>query len=233
MSRDGIAYERPAAATPAPGRAIIRTILRDVAPQDLGDGAVLFHEHLSARWGRPTQFSDDVALIAQEVKASRGDGVACIVDAGHPDIGRSMAALRQIANDSGVAIVASGGYYTQRLFPSDLTTKSVDTLADELVRDAQAERHGAFGEIGQEGEMTPDERKVFQAVGKAHVRTGLPVFTHNAYMGRRQARVAPDAALRQLDLLETAGVDPRHVALGHMCCLDEAEATVAQQVAKR
>jgi phosphotriesterase-related protein len=212
---------------------IIRTVLADVSPRALGDGAVLFHEHLSARWGRATHFSDDVALIAQEVRASRGDGVACIVDAGHPDIGRSVAALRQIANDSGVAIVASGGYYTQRLFPPDLAAKSVDTLADELVRDAQAERHGAFGEIGQEGEMTPDERKVFQAVGKAHVRTGLPVFTHNAYMGRRPARVAPDAALRQLDLLESAGVDPRQVALGHMCCLDDAEATVAQQVAKR
>ena len=57
----------------------------------------------------------------------------------------------------------------------------MDTLAGELVRDAAAERHGAFGEIGQEGEMTADERKVSQAVGKAHVRTGLPVFTHNAY----------------------------------------------------
>jgi phosphotriesterase-related protein len=194
---------------------------------------VLFHEHLSARWGRATHFSDDVALMADEVKATRQEGVACIVDAGHPDIGRRMSALRQIAADSGVPIVASGGYYTQRLFPADVASKSVDTLADELVRDAAAERHGAFGEIGQEGEMTADERKVFQAVGRAHVRTGLPVFTHNAYMGSRASRVAPDAALRQLDLLESAGVAPSHVALGHMCCLDEPSVAVAREVARR
>lgn len=219
--------------TAAPRRPIIRTLLGDIEPQALGDGAVLFHEHLSARWGRPTHFSDDAALMAEEVKASRADGVACIVDAGHPDIGRSMRALETIASASGVPIVASGGYYTQRLFPAEIAQKSVDTLADELVKDAVAQRHGAFGEIGQEGEMTADERRVFQAVGKAHVRTGLPIFTHNAYMGTRAARVSADAALRQLDLLESVGVNPRRVALGHVCCLHEPDAAVARQAAAR
>ena len=156
-------------------------------PASLADGAILFHEHLSARWGRPTHFSDDVALIAEEVKASRTDGVACIVDAGHPDIGRSMSALQQIATASGMPIVASGGFYTQRLYPSDISSKSVDTLADEMVRAAAAERHGALGEIGQEGEMTADEQRVFQAVGKAHVRIRLPIFTHNAWGRDRHA----------------------------------------------
>jgi phosphotriesterase-related protein len=221
-----------ASQTPASG-AIIRTVQADIAPASLADGAILFHEHLSARWGRPTHFSDDVALIAEEVKASRTDGVACIVDAGHPDIGRSMSALQQIATASGMPIVASGGFYTQRLYPSDISSKTVDTLADEMVRAAAAERHGALGEIGQEGEMTADEQRVFQAVGKAHVRTRLPIFTHNAYMGTRPARVKPDAALGQLDLLESAGVKPQSVALGHMCCLHEPGAAIAQQVAKR
>ncbi len=224
---------RPVQGTAFPPGAIIRTVLKDFEPNALGEGAVLFHEHLSVRWGRPTHFSDDVALIAEEVKASRKDGVACIVDASHPDIGRSISALRQIATTSGVPIVASGGYYTQRLFPADIGKKSVDVLADELVRDAAEQHHGAFGEIGQEGEMTADERRVFQAVGKAHARTRLPIFTHNAYMGKRTARVTPDSALRQLDLLESVGVEPHHVAIGHLCCLDEPSAAVARQVAKR
>ena len=201
-------------------------------PASLADGAILFHEHLSARWGRPTHFSDDVALIAEEVKASRTDGVACIVDAGHPDIGRSMSALQQIATASGMPIVASGGFYTQRLYPSDISSKSVDTLADEMVRAAAAERHGALGEIGQEGEMTADEQRVFQAVGKAHVRSACRS-SPTTRMGTRPARVKPDAALGQLDLLESAGVKPQSVALGHMCCLHEPGAAIAQQVAKR
>jgi phosphotriesterase-related protein len=197
---------------------------------------VLFHEHLSARWGRPQHFTDDVALIAAEVKASRADGIACIVDAGHADLGRSLDALTRIATDSGMPVVASGGYYTQRLFPPDLAAKSEDALTEELVQDAARYRFGAFGEIGQElGEMTADERKVFRAVGRAHVRTGLPIFTHSPYVGTR-AKAAPvprDTALRHLDLLESVGVAPVHVALGHMCCLDDPKAVVAQQVAKR
>lgn len=217
-------------------RPIIRTILRDLSPDEIGPGAVLFHEHLSARWGRAQHFSDDVTLIAEEVKSTRADGIACIVDAGHPDIGRSIDALRRIATESGMPVVASGGYYTQRLFPPDLAAKSEEALVDELVQDAAKQRFGAFGEIGQElGEMTADERKVFRAVGKAHVRTGLPIFTHSPYTGARAgaAPVPREAALHQLDLLESMGVRPERVALGHMCCLDDPKATVAQQVAKR
>ena len=217
-------------------RPIIRTILKDITPDALGPGAVLFHEHLSARWGRPKHFTDDVALMADEVKASRSDGIACIVDAGHPDIGRSIDALKRIATDSGMPVVASGGYYTQRLYPPDLAGKSEDALVEELVQDAARQRFGAFGEIGQElGEMSADERKVFRAIGRAHVRTGLPIFTHSPYTGVR-ANAAPvprEAALRHLDLLESMGVAPAHVALGHMCCLDDPKALIAQQVAKR
>jgi len=89
-----------------PSGAIIRTLLNDIAPEAMGAGAVLFHEHLSARWGRPQHFTDDVGLIAEEVRSSGTDGIACIVDAGHPDIGRNIDALRRIATESGIPIVA-------------------------------------------------------------------------------------------------------------------------------
>jgi len=42
-----------------------------------------------------------------------------------------------------------------------------------------------------------------------------------------------DAALRQLDILETAGADPRHVAIGHVCCLDDVTAEIPKRLAKR
>jgi phosphotriesterase-related protein len=83
--------------------------------------------------------------------------------------------------------------------------------------------------------LTDDEKKVFQAVAKAHLRTGLPIFTHNAYTGTRPTPnpVPPDAALRQLDVLEGAGARPEHIAIGHVCCLDDPKADVAQQLARR
>ena len=39
--------------------------------------------------------------------------------------------------------------------------------------------------------------------------------------------------LRQLDLFEAVGVNPAHVAIGHVCCLDDPKAAVAIALAKR
>src|SRR5262249_57053217 len=92
---------------------------------------------------------------------------------------------------------------------------------------------GAFGEIGENGNapMSELERKVFRAVGKAHTRTNLPIFTHNAY--GTGPNVPSDAALRQLDVFESVGVHPGRVAIGHTCCLDDPKADVIKQIAKR
>jgi phosphotriesterase-related protein len=227
--------------------AVIRTLLKDVPPESL-NGPVLFHEHLSIRYpltralaeaqGRPVpvSFTDDVDLMVEETRAAGKDGVSCIVDGGHPDMDRDLAALTRIAKESGVAIVASGGFYMQRNYPAEIATKTVDQIADDLARDAVAQRLGAFGEIGQQGGvLTEGERKVFAAVAKAQARTGIPIFTHNAYTGVRivDPPVPMDTAVKQLDLLEASGANPKHVAIGHVCCLDDPKAEIAQQLAKR
>jgi phosphotriesterase-related protein len=251
--REAIAMLGAAAAAGVPrhadgqGGPIIRTLLKDIAPASVA-GPILFHEHLSIRYpltkalaekaGRPTpvSFTDDVALMIEETKAAGQDGVSVIVDGGHPDMDRDLDALTRIANGSAVHIVASGGFYMQRNYPPDIATRSADEIADELVRDARAQRLGAFGEIGQQGGvLTDDEKKVFAAVAKAQARTGIPIFTHNAYTGVRvvETPVPMDAALKQLDLLEAAGADVRHVAIGHVCCLDDPAIATAKALARR
>jgi phosphotriesterase-related protein len=221
-----------------PQGAVVRTLLGDLPPERLSGGATLFHEHLSiniAQGGGP-HYTDDVDLMIEEARAAARDGVACIVDGGHPDMRRSLAALRRIATESGLPIVASGGYYMQRTYPPDIAAKSAEQIADELAREASLDRLGAFGEIGQQGAvLTADEQKVFRAIGLAQVRTGLPIFTHNAYTGRRTPAqlVPPDAGLRQLDILEAAGAQPAHVVIGHVCCLHDPKGEIAVQIAKR
>jgi len=218
--------------------AIVRTLLKDLAPGDLGTGPVLFHEHLSNIWpiGSASSFTDDVDLMIEETRSAGNDGVRCVVDAGHPDMGRKIEALRRIARESGVHIVASGGYYMQRTYPEKIKTQTADQIADDLVREAREQRLGAMGEIGQQGGvMTDDEKKVFEAVGKVQARTGLPILTHNAYTGMRQTvtPVPRETALRQLDVLESVGAKPAHIAIGHVCCLNDPHADIAQQLAKR
>jgi phosphotriesterase-related protein len=218
--------------------AIIRTLLKDLSPEALAGGPVLFHEHLSNLWpiGSTTSFTDDVDLMIEETRTAGKEGVSCIVDGGHPDMGRKIDALNRIASQSGVHIVASGGYYMQRTYPAEIKTKPADQIANDLVAEAAAQRLGALGEIGQQGGvMTDDEKKVFEAVGKVQVRTGLPIFTHNAYTGTRPTNdpVPRETALRQLDVLESVGAKPEHIAIGHVCCLDDPKAEIAQQLAKR
>jgi phosphotriesterase-related protein len=213
--------------------AIIRTLQGDLAPGAIPEGPVLFHEHLSMQLGAQPSFMADVDLMIGEVRAAQQDGIALIVDGGHPDMLRDLEALRRITRETGMPVVASGGYYMQRTYPADIATKSAEQIADDLVTEARRDGLGAFGEIGQQGgEMTADERKVFAAVGRAHARTGLPVFTHNAY-SLRATMVPREAGLRQLDILEGVGANVANVCIGHVCCLDDPAADVAIRIARR
>ena len=220
-----------------PKGAIIRTILKDVPPELLGGGATLFHEHLSVSRPLPyartpilagPDYTDNVDLIVDEVKAAARDGLVCIVDGGTRDLGRNVDHLRTIATRSGVYIVASGGLYVQTAYPPDIATKTEDQIADEFVRDAHAERWGAYGEIGSSLEMHPDERKVFIAVSKAHLRTNLPIFTHTPHQGCQKC------ALDQLDIFTSQGVNPRRICIGHLSDItDDPQAETPKAIAKR
>ena len=221
-----------------PNGATIRTVLKDVPPDTL-TSATLFHEHLSWEWARVAPQSNrsgpakDAAPVLEQLTVAAAEGVGCIVDAGTTDVGRDTGLLKEIASRTSVHIVACGGLYMERTYPQDVATKSEDQIADDLVLDARASRYGAFGEIGEmpNAAMSATERKVFRAVGKAHLRTRLPIFTHNAY--GTGPNVPRDAGLRQLDAFESVGVGPDRVAIGHSCCLDDPAADVIKQVAKR
>ena len=234
----GRALQAPgAAAAPVtfPRGAIIRTLLKDIAPESLAGGPTLFHEHLSINISNNNtpHFTADVAMMVEEARSALKDGLACIVDGGHPDMGTDLEFLKKLTAQSGLPIVASGGYYIQRTYPPELSMRTDDQIADDLAREAVRNRYGAFGEIGEmpDAPMSDLERKVFRAVGKAHVRTNLPIFTHNAY--GTGPNVPREAGLHQLDAFESAGVKPQRVAIGHSCCLDDPTADVIKQIARR
>jgi phosphotriesterase-related protein len=222
------------AAEEFPKGAIIRTVLKDVPPNSIG--ATLFHEHLHANStlglrggpGAPQpdrHFTEDFDVMVDELKAAARDGVTCIVEAGHSDQGRRVPYVRQLSLQSGVAIVVSGGYHSQPSYPKEVLLSTEDDLVEEFVRYASAERWGAFGEIGFWGnESTPDERKVARAIGRAHLRTRLPIFTHTN---------GTQIALQQLDLYESVGVKPQNIVIGHVGNLVDPDVKVQKELAKR
>ena len=150
--------------------------------------------------------------------------MACIVDGGHEDMGRDLNFLKQISMKSGMPIVAGCGYYTQPFYQPEVAQMSEDQLVQELIRKVKTQPVGVFGEIGTWDEMTADERKVFRAVGRAHVATDLPIFTHTN-LGK--------GVLEQLDLLESMGVKPQHVVIGHIGGLQDPKAEAVKALCKR
>jgi len=244
-----------------PKGAIIRTILKDYAPEELAGGATLFHEHFQlapdfnakffaataaaraanglppapARGGGPGRaggpppgpdIMHDVDLMTAEVKKAAMEGnIACIVEAGHPEMGRDVNFVRQVAMKSGIPIVIGGGFYSQPWYPKELSTMSEDQILKELIKQVDDDVVGAFGEIGSWDEISKDERKVFRAVGRAHVATNIPIFTHTGIPGK--------SALEQLDIFEDAGVDPRHVVIGHLGNLVDPNVYVHKQICRR
>jgi len=243
---------RMSAAPPTfPRGSVIRTVLKDYDPDELGGGATLFHEHMSLapdflnRFGQYTAatrvasglppgpppppvslaFMQDLDLMVRELTAARREGIGCIVDGGHPDMGRNIDFLRQLSAKSQMPIVAGAGLYTQPFYPAAIATMSEDEIVRALVKQVEEDPVGAFGEIGSWDDMTATERKVFRAIGRAHVATNLPIFTHTGIPGK--------AALEQLDLLEDAGVKPDRVVIGHLGNLVDTTVQVQKAICRR
>jgi phosphotriesterase-related protein len=244
-----------------PKGAIIRTILKDYAPEELAGGATLFHEHMqlapdfNAKFAAATaaaraanglpplpargggggrgaaapagpDIMHSVDLMSAEVAKAKSEGnIACIVDGGHPDMGRDSNFLREVSMKSGVPIVVGGGFYSQPFYPKEISTMSEEQIVKALIKQADDDILGAFGEIGSWDEITADERKVFRAVGKAHVATNIPIFTHTGIPGK--------SALEQLDILEDAGVKPDRVVIGHLGNLVDSNVYVHKAVCRR
>jgi phosphotriesterase-related protein len=197
---------------------IIRTILKDVSPRDLKKGATWVHEHLNFAFMKGSPPAVDLDLVVNELKQSAADGVTCVVDASvNRRTDQQVQDLRTIAARTSVNIIMAGGYYIAP-FPAsaNIPNRTVDDIANELVADAVNQRWGAFGEIGvsvplvNDVAVKDDEIKVMQAVSKAHLRTGLPILTHNPHQG---CAVCPDL---QLDTYLNAGVAPKNICLGHL-----------------
>lgn len=248
---------RGSAQAPAfPRGAVIRTLFKDYAPDELAGGATLFHEHLSlgtdfserfraaaaavlAAQGAPPTVRPagpppapagadpmrDVDLMAEELRAAERDGVACLVDAGLEGAGMDLQFIRAAAQKSGLPVVKAAGFYAEPFYPKEVAAMSEEQLVRALVRQADAYPAGAFGEVGSWDEISAVERKVFRAVGKAHLATNLSIFTHTGIPGK--------SALEQLDILEDAGVAPTRVAIGHLGNLNDPNVYVHKTLCRR
>jgi phosphotriesterase-related protein len=132
-----------------------------------------------------------------------------------PGVGRDPEWLARISRASGLNIVMGGGWYRDAYYPVEalIDRRSVDDLADELVREAtvgvgdSGVRIGIIGEIGTDKPwLSAREERVHRAAARAARRTGLSITTH---------AVQSAVGLDQLTVFEEEGADLSRVVIGH------------------
>ena len=197
----------------------VQTVLGPIDPGDLG--FTLPHEHtqislwhIPARWDY-WQLTRDEPLILEELAAFREAGGGGLVDLTMPGVGRDPVWLAGIARASGLSVVMGCGWYRGAYYPAEtlIDRRSVDDLADELVREAThgvgdtGIRPGIIGEIGTDKPwVSALEERVHRAAARAARRTGLGLTTHS---------VLSPVGLEQLRIFEDEGADPSRVVVGH------------------
>jgi phosphotriesterase-related protein len=197
----------------------VQTVLGPIDPGSLG--WTLPHEHTQiSLWQVPGrwdywQLTRDEPVILEELRLFREAGGDGLVDLTLPGVGRDPAWLVAVSRASGLKVVMGCGWYRGAFYPAEalIERRSVDSLADELVREATEGvgdtgiKPGIVGEIGTDKPwITPAEERVHRAAGRAARRTGLAVTTH---------AVMSSIGLEQLKIFEEEGVDPARVVIGH------------------
>lgn len=157
---------------------------------------------------------DDVELAVKEVNFFKNLGGQTIVDVTLPEIGRDVRKLAQVAERTGVNIIAGCGHYILWAQPEEIRRASLAQLEDEMMSDivdgidATGIKAGIIGEIGTGSPIEPEEEKVLRAAARTQRQTGLPITIHVHPPGREGNLV--------LDILEDEGVPPDRIILDHV-----------------
>lgn len=195
---------------------IVRTVLGDIAPGELG--VTYAHEHLiidsptvERAWPHIHLPSMDDAIA--EMKLCRAAGVDSVVDAMPTAVGRNIEKLIGVARATGINVVAATGMHTPKYYPGigwaddgpdDLAERFIGEILDDA--DRSGGRAGIMKVATTTPSPTPRELALFRAAGLVHGATDVPILTHCE---------AGEGALEQIDLLASAGVEPSRLLISH------------------
>jgi predicted metal-dependent phosphotriesterase family hydrolase len=206
---------------------MIRTVLGDIAPTDLG--VCYAHEHLIIDDSYTTHLHpefrlDSVKNAAAELTAFRVAGGRAMVDSMPCGGGRNVLKLAEISRISGVHILCPTGLHLAKYYPPGHWSGRIaeDELSELFVTEIQqgidandcggptvrrtSHRAGLIKVAGGLDHLSDAERRNFRAAAAAHRATGAPILTHTEQ---------GTAALEQIEMLRDGQVDPAHIVLSH------------------
>ncbi len=201
----------------------IMTVLGPISADELGP--TYMHEHVisdsSFLGNDPEKKMDDEEALTWEMKDVLRAGGGTIVDCTSYGLGPEPAKLKRIAEDSGINIIASAGFYRPAVYPDYVASSSIDELAKMMIDECQngfgdtGVRPGMLAEfashdpndLAADGGLRDDNEKVFRAAARTHVATGLPITTH-CWLG--------NGADWQINIFRQEGVDLSKVVIAHV-----------------
>lgn len=181
-------------------------------------GKTYIHEHikldLSGHKKDPDTNYNDTNEVMLELKELKKKGIDSLVEVTNRGMGRDVLIMVELAERTGLNIIASTGFYKEPFLPQYFYQLSDKELTNMLIKDIEEgmdETHikaHVLGEVGtSHNRITDTERRLFYIIGNVHLNTGRPIFTHTT-LGTM--------ALEQIQILEERNVDLEKVLIGHM-----------------
>jgi len=185
-------------------------------------GRTLGHEHLlSSSEATRAQFPHlydrelEHQLALDAVRAAMAHGVKTIVDPCVQDLGRDIHYMAQVAEETGIQLVAATGIYLEHytFLPHFFQNRDEDALVGAFVHDLEQGIQGtdikaAFLKCAADAPgITPDVEKLHRAVAKASLQTGASIMAHSA--------PKDGTGLEQMRIFTEEGIDPAKVQIAH------------------
>ncbi len=156
---------------------------------------------------------DDVDLAIQELAPFQKLGGRAIVDCTCHGIHRDARKLREVAQRTGLHIIAGSGYYTHDTHPAAMDNWPEEKIADEIVRDLTEGMDntdicaGIIGEIGTSDPIHPREIKNLKAAARAFGQVPAALYVHTYPWGK--------AGLEAVEVLLRNDVRSEKIVLCH------------------
>ena len=167
---------------------------------------------------------DDVEASIEDVRLFTAAGGEAIYDATAIDYGRDVAALKRIADRTGIRIIATAGFNKKIMWPGPMAGtggtfqdwidgRSRAEIRDHVVRELTEGMDGTDlrGGVAKFGTgyntISESEDKMVRAVLDAHKQTGCPLHAHTE-LGT--------LILEQIAILRQEGVDPSRLTIAHV-----------------
>ena len=196
----------------------IRTILKDIDPEELG--YTMAHEHIldePAIGGYKDlehQLTDyDKALEMMHKYKMMGGGA--IADASPKHWGRKTKDIAQISKETGINIICCTGYLCESQVDMDtwVEHKSIEDLEKEMIDEItlgmdETEYKAGWIKVGTSyNYISPREERIMRAAARASLKTGAPIHSHTS---------TGTMGLEQIEILESEGIDLNHFCIAHV-----------------